>query len=229
MSQATANYHKLLSEMDERGFLPDRKCQHCQKPLQGEGETRPAESYLGTFTGLCYTCEKEPAYVVREQADGGKIWSHPPYCPSFRREREEHIAYDDCKECNHGRVIVLRSYALGGSYSSYCKKCLARSSEFNVTETMKHLTLELIDQKQAKELLAKFPDSPSLPTKNQKVVFVWPKYTGAIQGYDYAEMTLWPHKTTLNKKQYCIVKMNSNCVDGGYLQTAIQRLRKSKE
>lgn len=51
MSQAIANYHKLLSEMEERGFLPDRKCAHCQKPLQGEGDARPAESYLGTFTG----------------------------------------------------------------------------------------------------------------------------------------------------------------------------------
>lgn len=94
---------------------------------------------------------------------------------------------------------------------------------------MKHLTFELSDEKQTKELLAKFRDSPALPAKHLKVVLVWPKYKGEIQGYDYAEVTLWPHKTASGKKQYCVVKANSSQIEGGYLQTATQRLRESKE
>lgn len=112
--------------MDDQGFLPQQNCQGCGKPLNRD--KNPAELYAGTFTGLCYECERKAAYVTYEFSDGAKYWSHAPHCPSWRRDRETFIAYDDCPECKekHGRIMVSRNFSQGGPYPIQCQTCLSR-------------------------------------------------------------------------------------------------------
>jgi len=111
------------------GMLPPQDCQRCGKPLNADGG-HPAELYAGTFTGLCYTCEREGPYVVKTySADGARRISYPPSCPSHRRDREEHIAYPDCHQCKGtGRITVDRPWRTGGGYHKPCDACLQRFS-----------------------------------------------------------------------------------------------------
>lgn len=113
--------------MDARGFLPPQPCRNCGVALQGEGSGRPAELYAGTFTTLCYTCERLPAIHVATYSCGAKLWSHPPHCPSWRRDREEFRGYEGCQVCRgFGSVMVPRHNAQGGSYPENCQACWDR-------------------------------------------------------------------------------------------------------
>jgi len=105
------------------GFYPEHGCKRCGKPLQGQDTGYPAELYAGTYTGLCYACTSEPPYEDnRCMASGARVWSHPPSCPSHRRDREIFFGFDDCS-CNHGRRTVVRSDGMGGSYGKQCPDC----------------------------------------------------------------------------------------------------------
>lgn len=115
-----------MTGMDKDGMLPQHPCNACGKPLNADGY-HPAELYAGTYTGLCYACEKRGGYIITRYEDGAIQWSYPPHCPSWRRDRETYIAYPDCAKCNGtGRHYVSRSFARGGSYYRYCAACLDR-------------------------------------------------------------------------------------------------------
>jgi hypothetical protein len=114
-----------MSEWD--GFLAPSDCKRCGKALSGQGTGTPAELYAGTYTGLCYACTDEAPYAEdRELLSDARAWSHPPSCPSWRREREIFYAFDDCPDCNHGRIHVSRSDPQGGPYGTQCPKCWER-------------------------------------------------------------------------------------------------------
>lgn len=108
--------------MDERGFLPPHPCRACNEPLSGHMGDRPAETYAGTATGLCYSCERAPAVLLRTEADGAEVWEWPPHCPSWRRDRETSYYYADC-DCRRG--------TRGSGYSrTTCRECSGRYLAF---------------------------------------------------------------------------------------------------
>lgn len=106
-------------------FPADWRCKACGKVLNADGN-HPAELYAGTFTGLCYSCERGGPYVVpgSELPDGARLVSHPPACPSWRRDRTEHWAYPDCEDCG-GKGARMRHTAMN-QYLEFCRPCLAR-------------------------------------------------------------------------------------------------------
>lgn len=119
-------YNKVCSLMDDQGMLPAHGCKKCGKPLNEDGY-HPAKLYLGTYTGLCYTCQNAGPYVTMTFFDGAHKISYPPHCPSWRRDRETYTSYPDCPECNGiGRHYISRADSLGGSYYSYCPACSDR-------------------------------------------------------------------------------------------------------
>lgn len=108
------------------GFLQEgSKCEQCGKILNEDGQY-PAELYAGTYCGLCDQCMCQGIYQVKGNSDGSKLMSHPPHCPSWRRDREEYIWFEDCDLCNKGAVKIDRSFAYGGTYNVQCKKCSER-------------------------------------------------------------------------------------------------------
>jgi len=101
-------------------------CKRCGKVMGGDGD-RPAEIYLGTFTGLCYDCEKRGAQRIDAEFDGAEHWEHAPHCPSWRRDRERYIGYPGCVDCKgRGRIMVSRPFPQGGPYAIQCKACSTR-------------------------------------------------------------------------------------------------------
>lgn len=122
-----ATLKTAYAEMDpSTGMFPaDWTCKVCGKVLNADGG-HPAELYAGTYSGLCYACERGPAYVVpdSELPDGGRLVSHPPACPSWRRDRTTHWGYPDCEECK-GQGARKR-YGHNGDYTEYCRACMAR-------------------------------------------------------------------------------------------------------
>ena len=129
-------------------------CIKCGKKL---GEN-PAETYPGTYTGLCYNCQDADPYIVEEFPDSGVKISYPPYAPSFRRERRTFVAYRDCCECRgSGRIKVQRDLTEGGSYFIQCRACSKRyynypprrdNIEFGLTvaEWVEDYLLEFMDK-----------------------------------------------------------------------------------
>ncbi len=106
-------------------------CVSCNSCLSGPDGPRPAETYGGTYTGLCYACERGPRMIVGRWACGAVKWSYPPSCPSWRRDREEYVGYSDCKKCNgDGCKWISRSDGDGGSYRAYCSDCSKRWHEY---------------------------------------------------------------------------------------------------
>lgn len=102
-------------------------CKQCGAELSGPNGPRPAESYAGTFTGLCYRCSNGAAYVAREHDDGCQEWSYPPHCPSWRRDRETFYGFADCHLCHGaGRKVEYRPLSSGGSFPRQCHVCSAR-------------------------------------------------------------------------------------------------------
>ncbi len=118
-----------MTTMNWDDMLPQHNCKRCGRPLNADGG-HPAELYAGTYTGLCYACEREGPRVVKAYgADGAQRISYPPSCPSWRRDREEYIAYPDCRECKGtGRIYVDRPWRSGGGYYKSCDRCLGRFS-----------------------------------------------------------------------------------------------------
>lgn len=118
---------RAYQDMDpQTGMYPaDWRCRVCDVVLNADGG-HPAELYAGTFTGLCYRCERGPAYVVpdSELPDGARLLSWPPASPSWRRDRTTHWAYPDCEECA-GKGARMR-YSSMNQYTESCRPCLAR-------------------------------------------------------------------------------------------------------
>ena len=103
-------------------------CKGCGKLLNQDGG-HPAELYAGTYTGLCYDCERKEAYVIHEFYDGCKLVSHPPSCPGHSRNRQGYCWYPECKQCTMG--VVWESHpdiaGMGGGYGrSSCPSCSHR-------------------------------------------------------------------------------------------------------
>jgi hypothetical protein len=109
---------------DWDGFLPGATCRRCGVRLQGQGEGRPAESYAGTYNGLCYPCTGRPADVIGHYSDGAVLVEHPPSCPSWRRNRETFYAFPGCEACKG--LGAKWNYGNGGGYLSQCKVCQQR-------------------------------------------------------------------------------------------------------
>ena len=105
----------------------EASCLKCGEPLN-KGGLRPAEIYAGTYTGLCYSCERSSAFCTHvELLDRAEHWDFPPHCPSWRRYREKHVGYSDCPDCDgRGSKWMSRSDARGGSYRTYCDTCFHR-------------------------------------------------------------------------------------------------------
>jgi hypothetical protein len=115
------------SQMSWDGFYPDVTCTRCGKIMGdkvGDSYNRPAEVYAGTYTGLCNVCMNEADYTVKEYGCGAKLISTKPNLPSYRRDRQEHIAYTDCLVCSGKGWIMERGQH--GSYKGYCKACMTR-------------------------------------------------------------------------------------------------------
>jgi hypothetical protein len=113
------------------GFLPPHNCKHCERPLQGQGDGRPAELYAGTYNGLCYDCTGRPGSAEQRTIDGREliVWEYPPAVPSYSRTRERYLARPNCGKCS-GRGFVwrtLRDLWRGnvpcGRYRRSCPRC----------------------------------------------------------------------------------------------------------
>lgn len=119
----------ITKDMDpSTGMYPaDWTCRVCSKVLNADGG-HPAELYAGTYTGLCYGCERGPAYVVpdSELPDGARLVSWPPSSPSWRRDRTTHWAYPDCEECDGMGAHVRSRSQWGGQWTESCRPCMAR-------------------------------------------------------------------------------------------------------
>jgi hypothetical protein len=117
----------IFDVMDRNGMLPAHNCKQCDKPLNADGY-HPAELYAGTYTGLCYQCERTGKRLIKiDPVDGAETWEFPPHCPSWRRDRERFIGFTGCQACNgKGRLWVSRANSQGGSYSAQCKECSER-------------------------------------------------------------------------------------------------------
>jgi hypothetical protein len=122
-----AMLERAYAPMDKStGMYPaDWTCKACGKVLNADGG-HPAELYAGTYTGLCYGCERGGPYVVpdSELPDGARRVSWPPACPSWRRDRTEHWAYPDCEDCK-GQGARMR-YGRNGQWTEGCRSCLTR-------------------------------------------------------------------------------------------------------
>jgi hypothetical protein len=113
--------------LDSQGMLSAHHCKQCGKPLNADG-FHPAELYAGTYTGLCYSCEKSGECLIKvDPLDGARTWEFPPHCPAWRRDRERFIGFQDCTVCGgKGRLWVGRADSQGGSYSAQCQPCSVR-------------------------------------------------------------------------------------------------------
>ena len=122
--------HPLSGVMDSHGMLPqdDFFCLGCGKTLNADGG-HPAELYAGTWNGLCYGCTKRGPFVAKVcRLDGAREVSWPPHSPSWRREREKHIAYEDCATCD-GLGIEKPAWRSPEHAGQYCRPCSARCYE----------------------------------------------------------------------------------------------------
>ncbi len=116
-------WNELCKLMDKDGMLPPHPCKVCGQILNADGG-HPAELYLGGYTGMCYKCQNATSYVAKRYPDKAMLWSYPPQCPSWRRDREERTAYADCPDCHGVGQVVSRS---GGNQTYvYCKTCTDR-------------------------------------------------------------------------------------------------------
>jgi len=122
-----AVWRSAYAEMDRQtGMFPsDWSCKACGKTLNADGG-HPAELYAGTYTGLCYGCERSEGFVVStDPLDGAITWSYPPSTPSWRRDRETKIAYVDCPDCD-GTGFQWKYTSGRGRIRSHCAACSDR-------------------------------------------------------------------------------------------------------
>ena len=118
---------RAFEHMDRKtGMFPeDWTCLRCNVKLNADGG-HPAELYAGTFNGLCYRCTGEAGFVIETLDDGCQVWSYPPHCPSWRRDRERFLGFPDCGECNGtGQAGRGRSFG-GSSFPLHCRECMDR-------------------------------------------------------------------------------------------------------
>jgi hypothetical protein len=110
--------------MDSTGhFTVPLNCQNCGCRL---GERNPAEVHAGCYNGLCYRCTSSGPYIEAIAVlDGARRVSWPPHCPSWRRDRETHIAYADCTNCGGWGATGYHSM---DHAARYCEPCLDRYS-----------------------------------------------------------------------------------------------------
>lgn len=125
----TAPGEPRVMTWDDRGMYPQHPCRVCGRPLNHDGNY-PAELYAGTYTGICYACERTGPFVVTTFEDGCQLVSHPPHCPAWRRTREEYYWYEGCGQCQRGRVWVSRAGSQGGPYTRSCPTCAPRHYAF---------------------------------------------------------------------------------------------------
>jgi len=117
----------LTAVMDREWMLPVHNCRQCGRPLNADGG-HPAELYAGTYTGLCYRCERSGERRIKvDPVDGAETWEFPPHCPSWRRAREQFVGFTGCGICEgKGRIWVSRADSRGGSYAVQCEECSGR-------------------------------------------------------------------------------------------------------
>ena len=113
--------------MDNHGMLPQHNCKQCGKALNSDGG-HPAELYAGTYTGLCYSCERSEERLIKtDPLDGANTWEFPPHCPAWRRTRERFIGFTGCAQCGgKGRLWIGRADSQCGSYTQQCPECSTR-------------------------------------------------------------------------------------------------------
>lgn len=156
--------------MNKEGFLPPHSCKNCGKPLG----TVPAELYQGTYTGLCYKCQDAPAIVLKTCPDGALHVSHPPHCPSWRRDRELFYAYADCTDCKGlGRLMVSRSCALGGPYPKNCPKCYDRYRRLRGPIENDCVDKTVAITKRFDGIWNKLPEAERTAEKRQELIAHW--------------------------------------------------------
>lgn len=117
---------EVFRDMDPAtGLFPAGwQCLGCGKTLNADGG-HPAELYAGTYTGLCYGCERKPSYIQGTYTlDGALLLSYPPHAPSWRRARESFTAYVDCGTCEgRGRLMKRGQWE---QYPVQCQMCFER-------------------------------------------------------------------------------------------------------
>lgn len=112
--------------MDQRGFYPKHPCKNCGTLLQGFGDGTPAETYAGTYTGLCYRCSNIEKVVMKVSAlDNAYHISYAPLNPSWRRDRTNEIGYLDCDLCK-GEGRIYQGYHNWSRQFHSCIKCKGR-------------------------------------------------------------------------------------------------------
>ncbi len=115
---------------DKDGMYPQHNCSDCGKSLNADGG-HPAELYAGTYTGLCYDCERKPQVTMRKYTrDNALMVSCPPLCPSHRRDRETFHVYADCPDC---AGVVKTEWHSGHpwGYTSYVRCTTCRERFYN--------------------------------------------------------------------------------------------------
>jgi hypothetical protein len=118
-------------QVNSEFYYTGARCLRCSKLLNADGG-HPAEIYAGTYNGLCYGCTGSARYIVRVSLlDGARQVSWPPHCPSWRRDRESHTAYEGCETCG-GLGIELPAYRGWENAGQYCRPCLERFSSHPV-------------------------------------------------------------------------------------------------
>lgn len=107
--------------MDEHGHIKgEPHCLGCGRKLNADGY-HPAETYGGTYNGLCYGCTKKGSFVLAVAVlDGCRKISYPPHCPSWRRDREVFYGYPGCETCSGQGVSSIGREG----YRTQCKACL---------------------------------------------------------------------------------------------------------
>ena len=114
---------------DKDGFYPAHPCRHCGAMLRGLGSGYPAETYAGTYNGLCYTCTSAgPFEAEGHEPSGGVLLSYPPSCPSHRRDRRLFWSYPDCPVCSGTGVVSARGDAspFSSPIPAQCDACIRR-------------------------------------------------------------------------------------------------------
>ncbi len=120
MTAIVDRYERFIrEECDSHGQIKaELHCHSCGVKLGGR---IPAETYAGTYNGLCYSCSGAPEFVTHQEAlDGAWWWSYPPHCPSWRRDRESFVAYSGCETCGGRGVVGGHSWNRGYERCTTC-------------------------------------------------------------------------------------------------------------
>jgi hypothetical protein len=119
--------------MDKDGMLPKQTCHGCGKELNADGG-HPAELYAGHLHGFCYDCELKAPAVIKCTPQGAMVWSCPPHCPSWRRDREQYFQFPGC-DCDHGRRWYQGWFGKWstGMHTTQCADCQRKHNNHPIT------------------------------------------------------------------------------------------------